>query len=209
MSLRFALIFAMALSAAALVAAQVSARVAARVAAECVTYQSFTKGVRVRLEDGTIWTARRDAHDVIRIDQTNGQDSFARYVVGPYGIYPTESTRNGKGTISEFSYSRAPVEPVVGIDWTSNVRAVSTLIGEAPDPVRREKVHVTTSNLRVLKFGTCSYAAMGVDMGHVGGPHPTVQHFTYFPDLRFGIQTQITYPADTVKKAAVVGLTAE
>lgn len=178
-------------------------------AAECVTYQNFTKGVRVTLEDGTIWTARRDAHDVIRIDQTNGRDSFARYVVGPYGVYPTESTRNGKGTISEFSYRRAPVEPQVRMDWTSNVRAVSTPIGAAPDPVRREKVHVTAGDQRILRLGKCSYAAMGVDMGHVGGPYPTVQHFTYFPDLRFGIQTQITYPADTVKKAAVVGLKAE
>ena len=182
---------------------------AAPAAAECVTYQSFTKGVKVTLEDGTIWTARRDAHDVIRIDQTNGKDSFARYVVGPYGVYPTESTRNGAGTISEFTYNRRPVEPITGMDWTSGVRAASTPIGTKPDPVRHEKVHVTAGTLKAVKLGKCRYAAMGVDMGHLGGPHPTVQHFTYFPDLRFGIQTQITYPADTVKKAAVIAMRAQ
>ncbi|MBI1170887.1 hypothetical protein GC209_05760 [bacterium] len=178
-------------------------------AAECVTYQSFTKGVKVTLEDGTVWTARRDAHDVIRIDQINGKEAYARYVVGPFGVYPTESTRNGKGSISEFSYRRDPVEPRAGMDWTSNVKAQNTLIGAAPDPVRYEKVHVTAGAARVVRLGKCRYAAMGVDMGHLGGPYPTVQHFTYFPDLRFGIQTQITYPAATVKKAAVLAMKAE
>ncbi|MGV8985511.1 MAG: hypothetical protein ACOH2H_04400 [Cypionkella sp.] len=178
-------------------------------AADCVNYMSFTKGVQVTLEDGSVWTARRDAHDVIRIDQTNGKASYARYAVGLYGVYPTESTRNGKGTISEFRYTRKPVEPVVGMDWTSNVKATSTKIGAAPDPMRREKVHVTAGNLRPIKLGKCSYRVMGVDMGHLGGPYPTVQHFAYFPDLRFGIQTQITYPADTVKKAAILAMKAE
>jgi hypothetical protein len=36
-----------------------------------------------------------------------------------------------------------------------------------------------------------------------------VQHFTYFPKLRFGIQTRITYAADTVKKSAVLAMTAD
>ena len=176
---------------------------------DCVTYQSFTKGVRVTLEDGSVWLAKRDAHEVIRIDQTNGKDAYARYVVGLYGIYAAESTRNGKGVISEFSYARPPVEPVLGIDWTSNVRAVSTTIGAAPDPARREKVHVTAAAVAEVKLGKCTYRVMGVDVGHLGGPYPTVQHFAYFPDLKFGIQTQITYPADTVKKAAVLAMRAE
>ena len=183
--------------------------VAAPAAAECVTYQSFAKGVRVTLEDGSVWTARRDAHDVIRIDQTNSRDSYARYVVGLYGVYASESTRNGKGVISEFTYARKPVEPVLGMDWTSNVKAVSTRIGERPDPARREKVHVTATAVASVTLGKCRYKVMGVDMGHLGGPFPTVQHFAYFPDLRFGIQTQITYPADTVKKAAVLAMVAQ
>ena len=177
--------------------------------ARCVTYQSFAKGVEVTLQDGSVWTAKRDAHEVIRIDQTNGRAAYARYVVGPYGIYASESTRNGKGVISEFSYARTPVEPVVGIDWTSNVKAVSTAIGHAPDPARREKVHLTAADLAEVTLGPCTYKVMGVDIGHLGGPYPTVQHFAYFPDLRFGIQTQITYPADTVKKAAVLALRAK
>ncbi len=177
--------------------------------AECVGYQSFLKGVKVTLEDGSVWTAKRAAHDVIRIDQINGKETYARYAVGPYGVFATESTRNGKGTISEFSYARAVVAPASGMDWTSNVKAVSTKIGSQPDAMRREKVHVTAGTVEMVRLGKCAYNVMGVDMGHLDGPYPTVQHFAYFPDLKFGIQTQITYPADTVKKAAVLAITAE
>ena len=177
--------------------------------AACVSYLSFAKGVEVKLEDGSVWTAKRDAHDVIRIDQKNGKGRYARYAVGLYGIYASESTRNGTGVISEFSYARKPVEPGVGMDWTSNVTAMSTKMGANPDPTRREKVHVTASDVATVRLGKCTYRVMGVDMGHLGGPHPTVQHFAYFPDLKFGIQTQITYPADTVKKAAVLAMWAK
>lgn len=177
--------------------------------AECVTYESFLKGVKVTLQDGSIWTAKRSAHEVIRVDQTNAKGAYARYMIGAYGVYPTESTRNGEATISEFAYSRPPLEPAMGMDWTSNVKADSTKIGGDPAPQRWEKVHVTAGNLRQAQIGKCAYRVMGVDLGHLDGPHPTVQHFAYFPDLRFGIQTQITYPKDTVKKAAVLALKAE
>jgi hypothetical protein len=177
--------------------------------AGCPDYLSFAKGVTVKLEDGSVLSVRRDAHEVIRADQTNATDHFARYVIGPYGVYPTESTRNGHGAISEYSYARTPPEPVAGMDWTSNVRAVTTLIGAAPEPQRREKVHVTVGDVQRVTIGRCAYQALEIDMGHLGGPNPTVQHFTYFPDLRFGIQTRITYPKDTVKKAAVLALTAQ
>ena len=177
--------------------------------AECVDYVSFTKGVTVRLEDGSVWSVHRDAHDVIRIDQKNGTGSYAKYVVGPYGVYQTESTRNGSATVSEYHYIRTPPEPVARMDWTSNVKATTTKIGDTTVDKWREKVHVTAGTTEALKIGACRYTALGVDMGHLGGPYPTVQHFTYFPELRFGIQTRITYPADTVKKAAILSMKAD
>ena len=177
--------------------------------AECVDYQSFTKGVTVKLVDGSIWSVHRDAHDVIRVEQSNAGGNYARYVVAPYGVYQTESTRNGSGTVTEYHYIRTPPLPEAGMDWTSNVKAVSTKIGGSDEEKWREKVHVTASAVQALKVGACRYTAFGLDIGHVGGPYPTVQHFTYFPDLRFGIQTRITYPADTVMKAAIVSMKAE
>lgn len=176
---------------------------------ECLDYLSLTRGITVKLEDGSVWSVRRGAHETIRADQTNAKDAFARYVIGPYGVYPTESTRNGHGTISEYSYARKPPEPAAGMDWTSNVKAVSTPIGADPEPQRREKVHVTAGATESAKISGCTYKVLEIDMGHIDAPNPTVQHFTYFPDLRFGIQTRITYPSDTVKKAAVLAMTAE
>lgn len=175
----------------------------------CVDYLSFAKGVTVTLTDGSTWRVRRDAHEVIRQDQLDAKGPLARYMEGPYGVYPTESTRNGQGTISEFRYARTPPEPTPRMDWTSNVRASSTPIGEEKAKAWREKAHVTAGDVQTVKIGACRYRALEMDMGHLGGPYPTVQHFTYFPDLRFGIQTRITYAKDTVKKAAVVRMVAE
>ncbi len=176
---------------------------------KCVDSVDLTRGIMVKLEDGSVWSVRRAAHDGMRLDQINAAETYARYVVGPFGVYPTESTRNGHGTISEYAYARTPKEPVAGMNWTSNVRAVLTPIGAVAEPERREKVHVTAGAVEAVKIGTCAYNVLEIDMGHLGGPNPTVQHFTYFPDLRFGIQTRITYPADTVKKSAVLSMTAQ
>ena len=177
--------------------------------ADCVDYLSLTRGIAVKLEDGSVWRVRRTAHQVIRLEQTNAEGAYARYVVGPYGVYPTESTRNGHGTISEYTYIRAPGEPVAAMNWTSNVKAVSTPIGAAAEPMRREKVRVTSGAVGTMTISDCAYKVLEIDMGHLDGPNPTVQHFTYFPDLRFGIQTRITYPADTVKKSAVLAIWAQ
>ncbi len=185
------------------------AAMAVPASAECVNYVSFAKGVTVKLADGSSWSVHRDAHDVIRIEESKTSGNYAKYVVGPYGVYQTESTRNGSATVSEYHYVRTVPEPTAGMDWTSNVKAVTTKIGASDGDKWREKVHVTAGAAQALKVGACRYQVFGVDIGHVGGPYPTVQHFTYFPDLRFGIQTRITYPQDTVKKAAIVAMTAQ
>ncbi len=179
------------------------------VSAECVNTPSFTKGVTVRLKDGSVWSALRQAHDVIRIEEIKSPTEYTKYVVAPYGVYQTESTRNGSAAVTEYHYIRAVPEPKAGMDWTSNVMAATTKIGASAGNSWREKVHVTAGAEQVLEVGTCRYRALGLDIGHLGGPYPTVQHFTYFPDLRFGIQTRITYPASTVKKAAVASMTAD
>lgn len=177
--------------------------------AECVNFLSFAKGVTVKLTDGSVWSVHRQAHEVIRLEQTNAGGNYARYVEATYGIYQTESTRNGSATVSEYTYIRRVPEPAAAMDWTSAVRATTTKIGDTKADAWREKVHVTAGNVATVKIGSCRYQAMGLDVGHIGGPYPTVQHFTYFPDLRFGIQTRITYPTDTVKKAAILSMTAD
>ena len=175
----------------------------------CLDAASLLKGVQVRLQDGSNWHVQKGAHDMIRADQTNAEGSYARYIVARFGVYPAESTRNGKGDMSEYAYARTPPEPVAGLDWTSNTRATVTPVGGAPNAKWREKVHVTVGALQQTEISGCTYGVLEMDMGHLGGPNPTVQHFTYFPDLRFGIQTRITYRADTVKKSAILAMSAD
>lgn len=175
----------------------------------CLVAQDLLKGVQVKLQDGSIWHLQRGAHDMIRADQTNAKGSYARYVIARLGVYPVESTRNGQGEMSEYTYIRTPPLPEAGLDWTSNVRAVITPVGGAPNARWREKVHVTVGAQEQAEISGCLYRVLQIDMGHLGSPNPTVQHFTYFPDLRFGIQTRITYPADTVKKSAILSMMAD
>jgi hypothetical protein len=77
----------------------------------CLDAASLLKGVQVRLQDGSNWHVQKGAHDMIRADQTNAEGSYARYVVARFGVYPAESTRNGKGDMSEYAYARTPPEP--------------------------------------------------------------------------------------------------
>ena len=175
----------------------------------CLAGESLLKGVQVTLQDGSSWHVQRGGNDVIRADQTNAEGRYARYVIARFGVYPIESTRNGQENMSEYAYARTPPEPVAGLDWTSNTRATVTPVGGVPSAKWREKVHVTVGALQQTEISGCRYAVLQMDMGHLGGPYPSVQHFTYFPDLRFGIQTRITYPADTVKKSAILAMTAD
>jgi hypothetical protein len=177
--------------------------------AGCLAEDDLLKGVQVKLQDGSSWHVQRGAHYMIRADQTNAEGSYARYVVARFGVYPAESTRNGQGQLSEYTYARSQPHPVAGLDWTSNARAVVTQVGGGPSAKWREKVHVTVGALEQVQISGCTYDVLAMDMGHLGGPNPTVQHFTYFPELRFGIQTRITYAADTVKKSAVLAMTAD
>jgi len=187
--------------------ALLSVMLATPAGADCVNYLSFAKGVTLKLADGSVWSAQRQTHEKIRLDQRNDTGNYAKYVEATFGVYQTESTRNGSATVSEYYYARDVPEPVAGMDWTSNVRATTAKIGDTRADGWQERVHVTVGNPTRIKIGACRYLALGVDMGHVGGPYPTLQHFTYFPDLRFGIQTKITYPTATVKKAAILAMT--
>lgn len=175
--------------------------------ADCVSFDSFSKGVHVKLEDGSTWIARRSAHEVIRIDQTNHDGAYAQYAIGPYGVFVTEGTRNGIGTISENEYVRRVPEPSVGMDWTSVVKSTGTsLATHSTYPVKRGKVHVTAGDLRVVQLNGCKYRVMGVDIAYSADLGGMVQHFAYFPDLRFGLQTKVTYKDGSTDSAGITGM---
>jgi hypothetical protein len=177
--------------------------------ADCVSFNTFTKGVTVTQADGSIWTVRRGAHEVIRMDQTNATGVYAKYEVGTYGIYETEGTRNGIGTTTENTYAKTPQEPNIGMEWVSNFKTNSIpYYDKSRQDWRRGKVRVTASDLREVKISGCAHRVMGVDVAETVAERTTVVHFLYFPDLRFGTQTRITYQDGRKEEAGVSGMVA-
>ena len=177
--------------------------------ADCVTFDSVAKGFTVKQADGSIWTVRRGARNGIRMDQTNAEGVYAKYVEGPYGIYPTESTRNGIGGTAEYVYAKAPPEPSLTMDWTSNYKVNDIpYYDTSRQDWRKGKAHVTAADLREVTISGCPYRVMGVDVAKTANGRTTVVHCAYFPDLRFGTQTRITYDGGTVEEAGIVAMAA-
>lgn len=183
------------------------AALASPVWADCVTFDSVAKGITVSQADGSVWTVRRGARDGIRMDQTNATGVYAKYVVGPYGVYPTESTRNRIGGTTEYAFAKAPPEPVIGMEWSSNykVNDIPHYDGSRQD-WQRGRARVTASDLREVTISGCPYRVMGVDVALAADDRVTVVHYAYFPDLRFGTQTRITYDGGTREEAGIVGM---
>ena len=186
-----------------------SAVLAGPVSAGCVSFDTFTQGVTVKQADGSIWTVRRGAHDVIRMDRTNPEGVYAKYEVAAYGVYELEGTRNGIGPTTENTFAKAPPQPFAGMDWTSNFKTNSI---PHYDKSRQDwysgKVRVTADDLREVKISGCKYKVMGVDVARHVNDRTTVVHYLYFPDLRFGTQTRITYQDGTKAETGVTSLTA-
>jgi len=183
------------------------AALASPVWADCVTFDSVAKGVTVPQADGSIWTVRRGARDSIRMDQTNAKGVYAKYVEGPDGVYPTESTRNGIGSTAEYAYAKAPPEPSLTMGWTSNFK-----INDIPhydtsrQDWRKGKARVTAADLREVTISGCPYRVMGVDVVLMANDRTTVVHYAYFPDLRFGTQTRITFDGGSAEEAGIVAM---
>ena len=120
-----------------------------------------------------------------------------------------KGTRNGIGTTTENTYAKALPEPNVGMDWTSNFKTNSIpYYDKSRQDWRRGKVRVTAADLREVEISGCAYRVMGVDVAETMGERTTVVHFLYFPDLRFGTQTRITYQDGTKVEAGVSGISA-
>lgn len=187
--------------------AALCALLASPVWADCVTFDSVTKGVTVTHADGSVWTVRRGARNAIRMDQTNATGVYAKYIEGPYGVYPTESTRNGIGGTAEYTYAKAPPEPGIGMGWTSNIKVNDIPhYDTARQDWRRGKARVTASDLREVTLSGCSYQVMGVDVAMTVEDRVTVFHYAYFPDLRFGTQTRVIYDGGTKVEAGIVAM---
>ena len=65
---------------------------------------------------------------------------------------------------------------------------------------------MATAGLREVTISGCPYRVMGVDVAIMSDDRVTVFHYAYFPDLRFGTQTRITYDGGDKVEAGIVAM---
>lgn len=175
-------------------------------AADCIPFKAMKKGIEVTLQDGSRWIARIGARDSVRIDQTNHDGAFAQFAVGPFGVFPTESSRNSIGSISIIDYAKTPPQPHSTLDWASNARLTYDSQNGASDVVERVKVRATGSNFRTATISGCEYQVLNIDLAITTRRGTYTLRHAYFPELRFGIQTRLTDISGKETKTGITGM---
>jgi hypothetical protein len=93
------------------------------------------------------------------------------------------------------------------MDWSSNYKVNwIPYYDKSRQDWRAGKMRVTAGDLRDVKIGGCPYRVMAVDVAETANDRTTVVHFAYFPDLRFGTQTRITYDDGRKKEVGIKGM---
>ncbi len=179
---------------------------AAPAAADCIPFKAMKKGIEVTLQDGSRWIARIGARDVVRIDQTNHDGAFAQFAEGPFGVFPTQTSRNSIGSITLLDYAKAPPQPHSTLDWTANARLTHDSQNGASDVEERVKVRATGGNFRQATVSGCDYQVLNIDLAITTKRGTYTLHHAYFPELRFGIQTRLTSSSGKETKAGIVAM---
>ena len=100
-------------------------------------------------------------------------------------------------------------DPYDWMDVTRNLKKNSTPhFDESRQNWRSGEVHVTAGDLREVNIAGCTPRVIGVDVAETVDARTTVVHFLYFPDLRFGTRTRITFQDGRKVAAGVSSLTA-
>jgi hypothetical protein len=186
----------------------VLALLATPAAADCIPFKAMKKGIEVTLQDGSRWLARIGARDVVRIDQTNHDGAFAQFAEGPFGVFPTQSSRNSIGSISIIDYAKAPPQPHSTLNWTANARLTYDSQNGASDVTQKVKVQATGSNFRTAKVSGCDYQVLNIDLAITTKSGTYTLRHAYFPELRFGIQTRLTSVTGEETKTGITAMRA-
>lgn len=187
--------------------------------AECVTADSLTKGVSFKREDGHTGVIRA-AGKTFEIDYASNSNGIWRDKrLSRMGIYdtewqstPTNENYVGGGPGGDFSYKFRGKPPLPKADtlWSTTVsERKSQEVGLQSGPeVSRTSYKVTYSFLpsKTAKLSGCSYTVQPVEATFTNKNTDLTRRFIYFPDLGFGLETQVTDRKGNASRS--LGLTA-
>ena len=179
---------------------------AAPAAARCVTAADLVDGVmftRAGGQEGSVISAGRNE---VQISYRHGdRENFDRRTarLGVYetrqmtGSFPSDVIGVWSETEATFAYQgRLPV-PQPGETWETVVRVEQNTSDHSGTPKRdrgRFNVQFVFLDLQEVTLDGCSYRMIPVEARFDGEVTTIVQRQAYFPDLGFGIETQVSYP---------------
>ena len=190
--------------------------------ADCVTPSSLAHGVSFTREDGRAGLIRsegkRFAIDYAVNSNTAWQDKRQSWL----GIYdaewvsvPTDSyqAEGGPGGTYSYRFATQPPMPAPGTTWDTTVtqrgdQAVRFKLG--PVAISQRDRTSYSVNYRFMaetaaKISGCSYRVLPVEAVFKNKTTDLTRRWIYFPDLGFGLETQVTDRLGTTSRA--LGLT--
>lgn len=187
-----------------LVALMVALMVAGQAAAQCVTATSLASGVVFTRADGKAGLVSRVGDGLIQIDYRAGDPERTDRRVLRLGLYPVETRYSSApaGVIGIWSNRRVEIgytgrfaEPQPGRSWDTNLRFLAVSDDHTGiQTTRRDRATATYRFLdpQEVTLGGCSYTMIPVEAIIALGERTEVVRTAYFPDLGYGIETQVT-----------------
>lgn len=157
--------------------------------AACVTADDVARGLKVRFVSGRWADYRRDGDGAIRVTESPAEDGHVASFLSRYGLYDLEMTTLSGGqpdpaTTVRVSFSDPVADlpvPTPGDVWVGQVTVTTP---EGAQTVSNAAYQFGAS--RTVRIGTCSYAALDVNLSLMGGDSWIWEEFTYFTDLGIG-----------------------
>lgn len=178
--------------------------------ADCVTRDDLATGVILRFQDGTPGTVVALSDGSVQINYRNDDSGYFDLRDAVLGIFETRVRVGGAPpdvigiwadrTETRRFQGRLP-QPEPGRTWTTTVNMrwdVSDHSGTPRDGRERWSVSYAFLDARQVTLSGCDYISIPVEATYADADPPRIQRFAYFPDLGFGVETQVTFPATGV-----------
>ncbi|GLS85774.1 hypothetical protein GCM10010873_07480 [Cypionkella aquatica] len=191
-------------------------------AAECVTPANLAKGVSFTRDDGRQGLIRSEDKRFAIDYAVNSNTAWADKRQSWLGIYDAEWTwvptdtyqaEGGPGGTYSYRFATKPPMPAAGTTWDTTVtergaQAVRFKLG--PVAISQRDRTSYTVNYRFMaetaaKISGCTYRVMPIEAIFKNQTTDLTRRWIYFPDLGFGLETQVTDRKGATSRA--LGLT--
>jgi len=186
--------------------------------ADCVTRADLAAGIHLDFQHGRQGSATLESGDVLRIvydDPGRREVRIAR--LGIYETAQSVSYGSASGDVvgawsanaGQMSLSGTPPVPSPGGSWEGVMTGTFTQSdqsGSASEFTLRMPVRYAFLEAREVTVSGCTYMSVPVEATFTIDGGTMVQRFAYFPDLGFGVETQVTRADGQVATNGLTGM---